>query len=314
MGACSIDDAPPVFGGSQPTDDASADPLVRDAGSSGQTVDAGDDPDYRQRRDVVTVDGLEQRFLVVEPRRASSAKLPIVVMYHGDTGTAQGFQQQWQFERAAGQGALLIYPDDEGKPSAWGGGEMHTGSKYSQAFLRMVKRAVQVYRGDVTKVIVGGHSAGGIFAGLLGCEFSGSAEINLRAVVTMSGSAPNQTQVDGSWPETQIPKCAGQRALPSLVIHGKADTTQGVSFTPEGLWVADYWTFANRNALAWGGQNEYGESAPKTPIAGLPVPCMKYEESPPQAPVVFCAIDGLGHTVWNQAGAALWSFADLSVP
>ena len=106
MGACSIDDAPPVFGGSQPTDDASADPLVRDAGSSGQTVDAGDDPDYRQRRDVVTVDGLEQRFLVVEPRRASSAKLPIVVMYHGDTGTAQGFQQQWQFERAAGQGAL----------------------------------------------------------------------------------------------------------------------------------------------------------------------------------------------------------------
>lgn len=274
-----------------------------------------EDPDFLVKRDAVFIDNVAQRIVVMEPRNPTSEKLPILIAYHGDGMSADGFRQEWGLQRISGQGAIVVYPDDSQNQSAWGGVTMHVDHPFAQGFAKIVQRMTQVYGGDASRVVVAGLSSGGVFANLLGCKYSGSSAMGLRAAVIMSGSGPNETQVDQKWDTSNYPKCSGQKPLTTLVVHGKADATPGVSFA-QGQWAADYWTYVNRVGAQppAGPQENYGDSATSTQFPGFASQCRKYDDSPAEHPVVFCAIDGLGHALWPDSASTVWQFANYASP
>jgi len=298
-----------VDGGGVPGADATA-PVAE-----GGTVPEAEDPDFLVKRDAVFVDGAAQRIVVMEPRRPAPGKLPILVAYHGDEGSAELFREQWALHRITGQNAVVVYADDGANASAWGGASMSTGNPFAAGFEKIVQRMTQIYDGDATRVVVAGMSSGGIFASLMACRYSGSTAMTLRAAVVMSGSGPNETQVSERFAVSNFPKRPNQRPVTTLVVHGKADQTPGVGFA-EGQWAADYWTYVNRVAAASpvAAQENFGSAATSTPFPGFPAQCRKYDDSPAANPVVFCAIDDLGHTLWADSAPTAWQFANYASP
>lgn len=274
------------------------------------------DPDFLVHQDNVFVGSAGQPILVMEPRRPTAARLPIVIAYHGDGGSSAAFRDEWALHKVSGQGALVVYPDDSADASAWGGAAMRVDHPFAEGFGKIVQRMISAYHGDATRVFVAGLSSGGIFAGLLACKYSGSAVFTLRAAITMSGSAPNPTQVDEAWPVSNFPKCAGEKPITTLVIHGKADQTEGVSYH-EGQWASDYWTYVNRvgGSPPFGeAQANYDDAAPSTQFPGFDPACRKYDESPPEHPVVLCSIEGMGHQLWQNSASTVWQFASYATP
>lgn len=321
--ACSGDDGAASFppagssssGGSPPSSSSGGSGTVPQGDAGTASPDAGPppDPDFLMHQDNVFVNDVGQPILVVEPRRPTSAKLPIVVAYHGDGGSAAAFRDEWRLHAVTQQDALVIYPDDAGEASAWGGAQMNVSHPFALGFAKIVQRMTQVYRGDASKVFVTGISSGGIFAGLMACKYSGAAGFTLRAAITMSGSAPNQTQVDQSWPESMFPKCDGEKPITTLVIHGTADQTEGVSYA-EGQWASDYWTYVNRVGGGGVAQDNYGAAATSTAFPGFDPACKKYDDSPAEHPVVLCSIAGMGHQLWANSATTVWQFARYASP
>ncbi len=297
------------------------------SGSSGAVVepdggriepDAGapPDPNFLVHQDNVFVGSVGQPILVMEPRRPTAPRLPIVIAYHGDGSSAVAFRDEWRLHETSAQGALVVYPDDSGNASAWGGAAMRVDHPLAEGFGKIVQRMVTAYHGDATRVFVAGMSSGGIFAGLMACKYSGSPAFTLRAAITMSGSAPNPTQVDQAWPVSGFPRCEGEKPITTLVIHGKADQTEGVSYH-EGQWASDYWTYVNRvggSPPFADAQINYDDAAPSTPFPGFDPACRKYDESPPQHPVVLCSIEGMGHQLWQNSASTVWQFANYATP
>lgn len=284
----------------------------------GEVPDSGapaEDPTFLVKQDAVFVDNVAQRIVVMEPRTPASAKLPIIVAYHGDGQSAEVFRRDWGLHRISGQAALVVYADDSASSSAWGGAAMHVDHPFAVGFGKIIQRMTQVYDGDASRVFVAGLSSGAIFANLLGCKYSGSSAMSLRAAVIMSGSGPNEAQVNEKWATSNYPKCSGQKPLTTLVVHGKADATPGVSFA-QGQWAADYWTYVNRVGAQppVDAQANYGDAATSTPFAGFAAQCRKYDESPTDHPVVFCAVDGLGHALWPDSASTAWQFANFAAP
>lgn len=320
--ACGASDTVPSFGSSTSSSGTSGEPIGGGSSGTDPAPDAGpakpdagppQDPDFLLHQDNVFVNGVGQPIVVMEPRRPTSERLPIFVAYHGDGGSGAGFRDEWALHKISKQDAIVVYPDDSANGSAWGGAAMRVDHPFAEGFGKIIQRMTTAYHGDATRVFVAGLSSGGIFAGLLACKYSGSPAFTLRAAVTMSGSAPNSSQVDQAWPVSQFPKCEGQKAITTLVIHGRADQTDGVSYR-EGQWASDYWTYVNRvgGNPAVEAQTNYDDAAPSTPFPGFDPACRKYDESPAARPVVLCSIDGMGHQLWQNSASTAWQFANYA--
>lgn len=209
---------------------------------------------------------------------AASELVPLVVVLHGDGGTARTFHEQFRYEEASGTWATVVYPD--GLRSTW-----DTASQRDNPdvlFLdALLDEAVRTRQVDPSRIFLTGYSSGGFLAQLYACQRSNE----VRAIATHEAGAPyNQRE---RWPNGS-PKCPGQSAVATLVTHGREDFSVGFQ---SGLYSAFYWGQVNgcdvRNAAPTG----YPE-------------CYAYERCEPGKPVVFCDIPGLGHWVWSEGAAA----------
>ena len=249
-----------------------------DAGGidAGPSAGCGQAPEFQSGTYELEVGGLTRTFIIDVPSDYSEDEpYPIVFGFHGRDFSAAEFRSDsyGDLPSAVGDAAILVHPDatDAG---AWEL-ESQVDIEFFDAMLDVLTRGLCV---DQTRVFATGHSSGGYFTNVLGCQ---RGDV-LRAIAPVAGGGP---VIDGDEPTCQGPVSA-------WIAHGEADET--VPFL-NGEGTLEYWL----------GRDDCDAGSAES-VA--PDPCIAYSCSGGSA-VQWCAHAG-GHD-WPDFGAAgIWSFFD----
>jgi endoglucanase len=188
---------------------------------------------------------------------------------------------------------VFVYPNAPG-----GTFEYYTydGRSREAVFVTDVIAAMQTEFGiDTTRVFVVGFSGGATMTNALGCRLGPGV---IRGLGIHSGTLYPVNDGGGNPDFTYTGNGGVSCPLPAAAfIWGESDTTSGVSFA-EGVNV----------------RNNYAatQSCAATTAATLVSPCVAYDGC--TRTLDWCAIPGMGHSIWSQAAPALWQFIDASAP
>ena len=229
------------------------------------------------------VSGTRRSYLLVEPTTREPGKTyPLVLVFHGDGGDANGFHEGFPFEKASGADAILAYP--EGINATW---DLDTkiDNREVEFIGALVDSLATRFPIDRARVFAAGYSSGGFLANIVACRKSGL----FRAISSSAGGAPYKQALVFANGYT---KCLGQAPVAMIALHGESDHSVELS---SGRFSAEYWGYAN------GCQTEAMETT-------FYEECRAYRGCPPGKSVAFCQIPGLGHWVWDRAAEASWTF------
>ncbi len=165
------------------------------------------------------------------PRRRDTRPLPVVVMLHGCTQTADGFAAGTRMNDAAARaGCIVLYPEQPqaANPSRcwnWFRAEDQRRESGEPALLAGLTRSILAeHGGDPTRIYAAGLSAGGAAALVLAATWP-----DLYAAVGVhSGLAYGVTRdLPGAHAAMRSGTPAGAAVpfVPTIVLHGDADTT-----------------------------------------------------------------------------------------
>lgn len=289
VAACSSDD-PPAPVGPAPDGGETPDAAPPPEDGGGQ-VDAGADtaapPIATVTMEKMTSSGRERTYVLVVPRTYDPAKTyPLVLVFHGQPGTAKGFHDYYPFEAASQQDAIIAYPD--GTNREWNLYEASATNEDMIYIKDLIDALAAKYTIDKTRVLGDGYSNGGFFINQLACRFAGL----LKAISVHAGGAPGEPLVMNppTWPNGYL-KCESGGPIAAIVLHGADD---GVVTVGSGDFDAMYWAYVN--------------GCQTTRSATTPAPCQKHDGCPADKPVHWCLVPGLGHRVWSQGAATAWGF------
>lgn len=241
--------------------------------------------DARTRASVETleIDGRARKYVLVRPEPlAAERRYPLVLVFHGDGGDAQGFHAAFPFERASGADAILAYPDGIGRTWDLETTKANRDVRFVEA---VVEAIAKIHPVDRERVFATGYSSGGFLANVIACQRSAL----VRAIASNAGGAPyNQEE---RWPNG-FPRCPGQAPVAALALHGRRDF--GVTLD-SGRFSAEYWAYVNGCDQGTMETTGYDE-------------CLSYRGCPAGKAVAFCEIPSLGHWVWDRAAEASWTF------
>lgn len=235
---------------------------------------------YEHRR--LRVGALDRGYLLLRPLEPRAEKLPLVLVLHGDGGSAESYHRGLAFERGSGESAVLAYPDGVG--STW---DLETTTDNRDvAFLEaLVEHLVAEAGVDRARVYATGYSSGGFMANVLACQRPGL----LRAISSSAGGAPYGQKE--KWPNG-YPKCPGQQPIALLALHGSMD----LGVTPDsGRFSAEYWAYVNGCDTGEMETTRYEE-------------CTAFRGCPKGRAVAYCEVPGLGHWVWDRSPEITWAF------
>lgn len=238
--------------------------------------------------------GITRSFVLARPASiAPGSALPLVFSLHGDGGSGAGMRSALPLEAQAASGAVFIYPDAPGGSFEYW---TYDGRSREVVFVSQVIAAMQAEFGiDTTRVFVVGFSGGATMTNALGCRLGPAV---LRGLGIHSGTlypVPDGMGVDDF---TYTGNGGVSCPLPAAaLIWGENDNTAGVSFA-EGVAVRNNYVATQ------------GCSVATTP--SLVSPCVAYSGCLRE--LDWCAIPGMGHSIWAQAAAAFWQFIDASAP
>lgn len=231
----------------------------------------------------IDVGGTPRHYVLVTPRSTpSNAKLPLVLVFHGDGGSAASFHRAYAFERGSGDAAILAYP--EGLGSTWDL-ETRTGNRDVTFIARLLEDLASRLPVDTKRIFATGYSSGGFLSNLLACRMPDT----FRAIASNAGGAPYG--LEESW-TNGFPKCPAQKPVAMLALHGRRDL--GVTFD-SGRFSAEYWAYVNGCRADEVETTSYDE-------------CKVYRGCPSGKAVGLCDVSDLGHWVWDRAAEATWTF------
>lgn len=248
--------------------------------------DAGPRPMLVTQMESVTIEGDRRSWLYVAPRNPLPGRLyPLIFVMHGDGGDGPGYHDATPFEMASGDSAILVYPT--GLHATW---DIETSrDNRDHAFLKAIAKDMGAKYGiDRKKIFGSGYSSGAYVLNFMACEHPGF----FRAIASNAGSAPygrSETHANG------YTKCAGQKPMPMLALHGDQDFTVTLQ---SGRFSADYWGYVN------------GCDARTVETTGYPE-CQGFRGCKDGNDVAYCEIKGLGHWVWNRHAETSWTFFRL---
>lgn len=233
----------------------------------------------------MTLNGASRSYILVKPSAPVAGKsYPLVLVFHGNPGSAAEMHGDSQFESATQTDAVVAYPDGAG-----GNWDLTTpvADNVDIAFVRALPAEIEMKIAiDRSRVFGNGHSGGAFFLNQMNCRVSGV----FKAFVSESGGAPyamnDESPVDGCFACPAGP-------IPSLHIHGDADTVVGAG---SGPFAAKCWSETDQCASA------DTSSWPST----TPSPCQRAPGC--GAPVELCDIAGMGHDFWPAHATTSWSF------
>ena len=229
------------------------------------------------------VDAIQRTTLHSYPTGGSAQALPLVIVLHGDGGTAAGIRASLPLEAQANGAAAFSYLSSAGASFEYwtDAGRGHEG-RFVQAII--ANYGVAGVTIDPARVYLVGFSGGGTMAQALGCRLGAGV---IRKMGIHSGSL---YPVDNDF--TYTGNGGVSCSLPgTMLIWGKLDQTNGVDYaTGQAI---------RNNHLAT-------QNCAATTTNTSPVPCIAYDQC--TRPVEWCAIDGLGHALWNSAAQAFWRY------
>lgn len=255
---------------------------------------------YAEETRTLVVDGVPRSFLLLRPDPMPASALPLVIALHGDGGTSAGMRTALPIHAAATGQAVFAYPKSvNGAFEYWS----HSGRTHEGAFVQQIIASLHGGHGiDTSRVYLVGFSGGATMANALGCRLGRDV---IRGLGIHSGTlypvevSPGVNDfgytgnggVDCDLPQT-------------LFVWGENDNHPGVSFA-QGQAVRN-------NHLAT-------QACTATTTAFAPSPCVAYNGCAHR--VNWCAIPGLGHSIWGQGGSAeqsaataMWRFFNADAP
>lgn len=251
-------------------EDANAGGAVRSAG-------CGQAPEFQSGTHTLEVDGLSRTFIVDLPSGyAPSEPYPVVFGFHGRHFSGAEFRSPAYGDllSAAGDDAIVVHPDAAGEERAW-----ETESQQDVVFFdAMLDALTEGLCVDEARVFAAGHSAGGYFTNVLGCE---RGDV-LRAIAPVAGGGPFG-RTGGA------PRC--ERPVSAWIAHSEDDET--VLFS-NGEGTLDHWL---------GSGDCDAESF--QPVS--PDPCVAYRGCATGLAVRWCVYDG-GHDWPPFAADGIWGF------
>lgn len=284
--ACGGDDGPAGGGGASA--DAGADsttPPQGDAGPQEPTPGCGatGGPTGFSPDQALSVNGAKRTYELFVPEAHDGKKvLPLVFVFHGNGGDGAGMRRGYKLEAEANGGAIFVYPN------GFGGWDLDTPAAQNDdvAFVEaMLDTLGKAYCVDKKRVFATGYSNGGYFSNQLACR-KGSL---FRAIASHAGGGPYGGS--GDYDQNGDLVCP-EGPVAALIAHG---TNDGAVALGEGVKSRDHWTRVN--------------GCKSTTKAYDPSPCVQYDGCADGRPVVWCQVQGLGHTVWPEGGAkATWKF------
>lgn len=234
----------------------------------------------------ITTSGVDRTYALYVPEGYDPQQTyALVFAYHGDGGTGAGIRASVGLEAAAGGAAIFVYPNatEESGRSFTLDADL-AANPDTQMFVDLFGHLSA--RFPINGVFATGVSRGGYFVNFLNCTLGASY---LRAIAPQAGSGPygeddSEYDVDGHFICPSAPAAA-------VMVHGVGDQVVPI---PDAEYSRSQWVWGN------------GCDASTSPIA--PSPCVEHDGCAAGKPVVWCAVPGLGHDVWEHAADAVWSF------
>lgn len=259
-------------------------------GSDDHEHDAGDGLAYAAETRSVVSSGVTRSFVLARPDPAPAGALPIVFVLHGDGGNGNGIRSSLPLEARATTGAVFVYPNPTGSNTF----EYYTyeGRTREAVFVQDVIAALDAELDvDTARVFIVGFSGGATMANALGCRLGPGV---IRGLGIHSGSLYPTMDGEGASDFAYTPSGGVSCPLPATIfVWGENDGQAGVTFAI-GEGVRD-------NYLAT-------QTCEGTTTDGSPSTCRVYDGC--DRAVVWCPVDGLGHSLWSSADDAMWSFFD----
>ncbi len=181
-----------------------------------------------------TFDGVNRNYLAYVPTASSqNSPIPVVLVLHGFTQTAQGIMAYSGFNAVAeSEGFIAVYPN--GVNLTWNVGFSATGADDIGFLNALIDTLSHKYTVDPERIYACGMSNGGFMSYRLACELSG----RIAAIASVAGSMTTET----------FNTCHPQRAVPVLEIHGTSDLIvnyNGATGIKSISEVIGYWTGQN---------------------------------------------------------------------
>ena len=257
------------------------------------------------------VAGAQRYRLFVPPGVRRTERLPLLVMLHGCTQSAEAFATSTRMNQiAAKEGFVVLYPEQNhlaNLQGCWNWYQTRTGQAQAEAetILATIHQVSRLHAIDPARIALAGLSAGASMAALLAVRHPTS----FCAIAMHSGVAPGiahatasaLTAMRGHGTATPLSALATGSHLPALlVIQGSADHLVAAS---NGAAAAQLW--ATREGAKPG--------KPRTVKRGARHPAHITDfKTKGRLVATLCSVQGLGHA-WS-GGAASQPFSDPKGP
>lgn len=235
----------------------------------------------------VITSGVDRTYaLFVPPTYDPQGTYALVFAYHGDGGTGAGLRAGLGLEAAANGAAIFVYPDatEESGRSFTLDTELAANPDMTM-FLDLVAQLSA--RFPISGVFATGVSRGGYFVNFLNCTLGASS---LDAIAPQAGSGPYDDE-DAQYDEEGHLICPSTTPAAAVLIHGVDDQVVPI---PDAEYSRSQWVSGN--------------GCDESTHAIAPSPCVEHDGCADGKPVVWCAVPGLAHEVWSQAGTVVWAF------
>lgn len=175
-------------------------------------------------RVLLTGDGRTRTYHLYVPAALPAGPVPLLVAFHGGTGSGTQFQKQSNFDGLAeANGFIVVFPDGVGlgpnadKFRTWNAGYCcGTAAKQSVDDVAFIADLIDLITGefeiDSDRIFAAGHSNGGIMAYRLACELSD----RIVAIGLQAGSLG-------------VDECSPSQPVSVLHIHGTADQNHPIT-------------------------------------------------------------------------------------
>jgi polyhydroxybutyrate depolymerase len=239
-------------------------------------------------RETLQVGGQTRSYILSVPDTYDASRsYPLVMVLHGNPGSADAMLAQYPFDVASQGDAILVYPN-----AANDNWDLYTEppANVDIPFLQALPAAVAAkVHVDTTRVFGSGFSGGAFFLNQMACIAPGT----FKAFASHSGGAPYLPNNPPTWPNGCL-KCVGA-TTPAILVHGLADNEVDPN---DSKFAAGCWSTTNACA----------NTDPDTWTATSPTPCTRNKTCGASAAVELCLIDGMHHEQWSQGALTAWGF------
>ncbi|AKV01101.1 putative ESTERASE LIPOPROTEIN LPQC [Labilithrix luteola] len=233
--------------------------------------------------ETIVIDGVTREYVLATPADIDpTRKYPLVLVLHGDGGTAHTMRALHTVDDVSGSDAFVAYPS--GIDMHWDR-SLDVATNSDMHFMQSIVDTLNTkYRIDAARIFGVGYSAGGFMVNQIACRTG-----LLRAIASHAGGAPYIPGVDNGSPD-----CSTGNLVAAIVFHGVDDGHGYGVDVSSGVYDAQYW--ADRDGCA------------TTTSATSPAPCQAYDRCPSDKPVELCIVPGLGHIPWKESVKTEWAF------